>query len=74
MNAKLKSGDTALHRASYTGKEQVVRLLIRYRANACKGADGQTPLHKVDLPTSSLRIILFNVCKNNSVLCGVRVI
>ena len=47
VNAKLKSGDTALHRASYTGKEQVVRLLLSYNADACKGADGQTPLHKV---------------------------
>ncbi|XP_067950320.1 ankyrin repeat domain-containing protein 39-like [Watersipora subatra] len=46
VNARLRSGDTALHRASYMGRDGVVTLLINYKAECCRGADGQTALHK----------------------------
>jgi len=47
VNARLRGGDTAMHRASYKGRFGVVELLISHGAEAIQGADGQTPLHKV---------------------------
>lgn len=49
VNAQLKSGDTALHRASFSGKLEVVKLLLRSGATPSSGAYGMTPLHKVIL-------------------------
>lgn len=47
VNAALNGGDTPLHRACYTGKLNVVQLLLQNKAAASQGADGFTPLHKV---------------------------
>lgn len=47
INKALRSGDTPLHRAAFSGHMSVVRLLIESGAQALAGDMGKTPLHKV---------------------------
>lgn len=58
VNARLNSGDTALHRASYMGHDKVVQMLLEFGAEALQGADGQTPLHKVRCSLSIISITI----------------